>query len=133
VDKGPEHQLNLSREALELLIGKEAALRLWGLPRTYRMRTAVVLPGAAVGADADPDPEAEAEAVTEAAGGTLREMFVRRYSTQTRPWIPFHADAYEVTVNIALSADDAHSGGDLLGVFEGKVHQRLDAEYQEQI
>ena len=31
----------------------------------------------------------------------LREMFVRRYSVGTRPWIPFHPDAYELTVNVA--------------------------------
>ena len=53
----------------------------------------------------------------------LREMFVRRYSISTRPWIPFHPDRYEVTCNVALSDDANHSGGRLLGVFEGQVQQ----------
>ena len=42
VDQAPEHQLNLSRTALEALIGAEEANRLWRLPRSYRRQATVV-------------------------------------------------------------------------------------------
>lgn len=38
VDKAPEHQLNLSPEALEQLIGAEEARKLWRLPSEFRSR-----------------------------------------------------------------------------------------------
>ena len=34
-----------------------------------------------------------------------------RYSRETRPWIPFHHDNSNVTINVALSDDSAHEGG----------------------
>ena len=185
VDRGPEHQLNLSLSALEMLIGKEEVARLMRLPREFRRRSAVAtdhrvtdhLPslgdlreqaaalrsramshkragdtsGAmqllceaklvesdvgsreaaleaderlseAVGDGAD-ETDCEADAASE-----LREMFVRRYSVDTRPWNPFHTDAYELTANIALSPDDAHGGGVLLGVYDGQVQPILRGE-----
>jgi hypothetical protein len=127
VDGGPEHQLNLSREALELLIGKEECLRLWALPRRFRLANAVVLapsPDQAASDSGAPSPAAAEDAAAAAAVeamGELRECFVRRYSTDTRPWIPFHTDAYEITVNVALSADNGHGGGRLLGAHGGKI------------
>lgn len=132
VDGGPEHQLNLSREALELLIGRDQCSRIWQLPKRFRMSTAVVpvaVPAATDTGDAASEAwaeeaeakgtaavEAELEAIAE-----LKECFVRRYSAGTRPWIPFHTDAYEVTVNVALGSDDAFGGGALLGVYGGEV------------
>ena len=132
VDGGPEHQLNLSREALELLIGRDQCSRIWQLPKRFRMSTAVVpvaVPAAADTADAASEAraveaetkgtvavEAELEAIAE-----LKECFIRRYCAGTRPWIPFHTDAYEVTVNVALGSDDAFGGGALLGVYGGEV------------
>ena len=44
VDTCPEHQLNLSVQALELLIGAEEAARLMRLPREFRQRSAVARP-----------------------------------------------------------------------------------------
>ena len=79
-------------------------------------------PSEAVGGGAD-ETDCEAGAASE-----LREMFVRRYSVDTRPWNPFHTDAYELTVNIALSADDAHGGGVLLGVNGGQVQPIVRGE-----
>lgn len=80
---------------------------------------AAVTPVEAAAAD---EAEAEEEAAeVDAAKASLQEIFVRRYSIDTRPWIPFHPDAYEVTVNVALSSDAAHDGGRLLGVFDGRV------------
>ena len=194
VDGGPEHQLNLSREALELLVGAEECARLFQLPREFRLHSALVLPPVVTGAAGEKEAtdqqplgpeqraarvaELKAEAVAlnkageqaaavaklkeakrlqataeaaeavaevaeveeagaahaaveaaEAAGaGELREMFVRRYSVDTRPWNPFHTDAYEVTVNVALSADSGHGGGALLGVYDGQVRAIPRAE-----
>ena len=185
VDRGPEHQLNLSLSVLEMLIGKEEVARLMRLPREFRRRSAVATdqrvtdhlpslgdlreqaaalrsramshkragdtsgamqllceaklvesdvgsreaaleaderPSEAVGDGAD-ETDCEAGAASE-----LREMFVRRYSVDTRPWNPFHTDAYELTANIALSPDDAHGGGVLLGVYDGQVQPILRGE-----
>ena len=127
VDGGPEHQLNLSREALELLIGRAECTRLWEMPGHFRLQTAVVpvLDGTSDGALSSSmnrttgerhAGELESEGISQ-----LRECFVRRYSTDSRPWIPFHTDAYEVTVNVALCEDDSHTGGQLLGVHGGKI------------
>jgi hypothetical protein len=164
VDGGAEHQLNLSRQALEMLVGAEPASRLWTLPAEYRARSALVpapLPATGDAAAAASSAavlrreavqckrrgdlagaleklarcrelEAEAESRVARSGAEadeadstleLREMFVRRYTVDTRPWIAFHPDAYEVTVNVALSDDDEHGGGSLLGVHGGAVRR----------
>ena len=119
VDSGPEHQLNLSREALERLIGSEEARKLWRLPlyfRRWRRESGIHSTTEIT------DAEAECEAAT------LQECFVRRYSAETRPLLKFHADAYELTVNVALSSDAAHGGGRLLGLFNGSVQALERAE-----
>ena len=124
VDQGPEHQLSLDREGLERLIGKDEALRTFRLPLVYRRWRR-----AAYG-EADPnaisDSVTTAEAENEAL--TLQEAFIRRYSPETRPILKFHADAYELTVNIALSPDAGHTGGRLIGLFEGEVRALVRGE-----
>lgn len=122
VDSGPEHQLNLERESLERLLGKQEALRLWRLPLAYRRWRRGVDDNEADASEqilAIEEMVTEAEAEAEAA--TLQEAFIRRYSPETRPLLKFHADAYELTVNVALSADAAHGGGNLIGLFKGVV------------
>lgn len=119
VDSGPEHQLNLNRERLEQIIGIKEARKLWRLPLDYRRwrRSSAddgLSPAAAQGTFVT-DSEVEAEALT------LQEAFVRRYSPETRPILKFHSDAFELTVNVALSADAAHGGGKLIGLFAGEV------------
>ena len=76
----------------------------------------------AIAVDLPTEAEAEAEAMT------LQEAFVRRYCPETRPILKFHADAYELTVNVALSADAGHSGGKLIGLFRGQVRALERAE-----
>ena len=44
------------------------------------------------------------------------QIFVRRYTPNTRPWNPFHHDSAVVTVNVALSADADVDGGKLVAV-----------------
>ena len=74
VDGAADHQLNVSRERLTGMIGKEAVEALWRLPA-----------------------EVLAEPPTDA------EIFIRRYTPDTRPWNPWHRDSAAVTVNVALS------------------------------
>lgn len=190
VDRAPEHQLNLSRAALEALIGAEETRQLWQLPRTYRRQSSVValspidaatscdrkrcaelhLHSVALRAEAlvlkksgkaeqaieklrqarsleaeAKQAEAELDSATQSKNDDgassikshgskddfslrLQECFVRRYSLSTRPWIPFHPDRYELTINVALSADSNHKGGRLLGVFGGAVQPIERAE-----
>ena len=44
------------------------------------------------------------------------KMFVRRYSPDTRPFIPFHCDSARVTVNVSLNNDSEFEGGELLAL-----------------
>jgi len=129
VDSGPEHQLNVDRSALELLIGASEASRLWELPLVYRRWRRSTVDQACEAPTEAPDalhPTSAAEVDTEAA--TLQEAFIRRYSPEERPFIKFHADAYELTVNIALSDDAEHEGGRLIGLFRGQVQALLRGE-----
>ena len=87
VDGAAEHQLNLSVERLSALVGDETARALCRLPAEFR----------AAGSWSERQP---------------REVFVRRYSGGTRPWIPFHADRADVTVNVALTSDQARPAAD---------------------
>ena len=47
-------------------------------------------------------------------------MFVRRYTRETRPWIPFHYDNSNLTINVALSPDTQHEGGRLHAIIGGR-------------
>lgn len=44
-------------------------------------------------------------------GGYYVDMFIRRYTRDTRPWIGFHCDVSTVTANVALNDDDDFEGG----------------------
>jgi predicted 2-oxoglutarate/Fe(II)-dependent dioxygenase YbiX len=123
VDRAPEHQLSFgrgaeAREAVERLLGHDEAARLWALPLGYR-RWRRGGGGESVAACAGEEEVSAQEAEKEVAN--LQEAFVRRYCPQTRPILKFHADAYELTINVALSADAAHGGGRLIGCYSGRV------------
>jgi hypothetical protein len=66
------------------------------------------------------DVESESEEDPDAVQ-TLQEAFIRRYSADTRPFNPFHQDRFRLTINVALSSDEDHGGGRLLGVYDGEV------------
>ena len=101
VDGAPDHQLNLSRVELEGLIGTEEVRRVWAMAT----RALVKLRPNEYG---DDEEDESAEALLDA-----HEIFVRVYTPHTRPWFPFHKDRSELTVNIALSDDNGHTGGRL--------------------
>ena len=65
-----------------------------------------------------------------AAAAACPQFFVRRYSSETRPWIPFHCDTVSVTLNVALNDDCEFCGGTLLALCGGEVRaiQRAEGE-----
>ena len=141
VDQGPEHQLNLSRERLTSLLGEKECRKIWELPLAYRrwrrMQPSMQPSGSnndmdeqGIAAEEEPPPPPEPITDEEAAEEalSLKECFIRRYAADERPFITFHPDAYQVTVNIALSADADHGGGRLLGLFNGKVQALVRPE-----
>ncbi len=108
IDRRAEHQLNLTRDALEALVGAGSAAAIDELPRRLR--------------------EVEDGARAREGGGAAApdefvrvDYFVRRFTRDTRPWVPFHTDTAAVTVNVALADDAEHGGGRLLAVAEGRV------------
>ena len=116
VDGLLEYQLNLKPAMLVALIGIEAYERLNGIAaQSHR--------------ELSPRPSATAAAAALAAGIELEtslpdephEVFVRRYSSRTRPWFGFHHDRSSLTMNISLSNDDDHIGGRLLAIMDGQV------------
>lgn len=48
-------------------------------------------------------------------------VFLRKYSTDTRPFIPFHVDSNRWTGNVAINSDADYEGGNLLAVSGGKI------------
>jgi hypothetical protein len=99
VDDLPEYQVNLTPGDLGGLLGEA---RLDGLLR---------LPQRLGGASAGP-----AERLN---------IFLRKYSPATRPYITFHADTCSCTANIALSGDEELAGGRLLALNGGRL-ERID-------
>jgi hypothetical protein len=73
-----------------------------------------------------------ARAATEAlrqalADGLAPQVYLRRYSRDTRPWLNFHTDRSHVTINIAVAADATHEGGRLHAVLNG-AHRIIERE-----
>ena len=101
-DGAAEVQVDLPKPAwasLRDIVGADAAVGLW--------RTLAALPRAAadarVVAAAEPPWDESVDA----------GMFVRRYSPEDRPGMPFHADQSDYTINVALNDRAEYRGGDL--------------------
>lgn len=95
VDGAEDLQLNLTSDDLAALVGSDQVEAILAAGRTLDAQR----------------------------GGKPRELpiveaFIRRYEPTTRPWHPFHQDRAAITVNVALSDDDDHGGGRLLGLFD---------------
>merc|ERR1712190_587630 len=56
------------------------------------------------------------------------EIFVRRYTADSRPWNPFHNDSAAFTVNVALGHDTSFEGGRLLACYGGSVRSIIRTE-----
>jgi hypothetical protein len=96
VDLGAEHQLNLSRAELESILQAGEMAALLSLPSRLSARS---------------EPPSRVE------------IFVRRYTRGTRPFIPFHCDKAAYTVNVACSDDALHEGGRLLCLLDGSLEE----------
>lgn len=137
VDGFAQHQLGMTIAGLQLLIGQKATSRLRELPTELlaqrssdaQARAAAEATNqvdACVLAEAVASANAAAELAASAASqGYHINVFIRRYSRDTRPWIGFHTDLSTVTVNVALSADASHEGGHLHAIIDGK-HQLIE-------
>ena len=115
VDGMPEHQFDITREELEGFIGKETVAKLWRLPRRLASQRESGVPGESS------DLLAPANRFTNPEPRYRVELFLRRYSRGTRPLLSFHRDSCAVTANVALSADEAHTGGRLLAILDDGV------------
>ena len=113
IDGRLEYQLNITAACLATLIGQPTVDRLQQLASEYF---------AGLWAPLSPEALAEAEAKGIRTAPLLpaepHEVFVRRYSAATRPWVGFHHDTSSLTLNIALSDDGAHTGGRLLALLD---------------
>ena len=117
IDGGPDHQLNLSEIELEELVGATAVRSLLQMAAEAE----ATIPAAVPLADNDGGGGGGATAARP-------EFFVRRYSSGTRPWIPFHCDTVSVTLNVALNDDCEFCGGTLLALCGGEVRAIHRAE-----
>lgn len=120
VDAMPNVDVPMPVEALEKLIGKEPTKRLLALPQRYVDECASSDVGDIDDGNGHSHPGRHRRRRVALAGS-----FARRYMADARgqeqPLTSFHFDSAAVTVNVALSDDDAVSGGRLLGVFGGAV------------
>ena len=116
VDQMPEHQLDLSRDELEGYLGTSTVAKLWRLPRRLASQRESGVPG-----ETSDEPPANRWANPEPQYRVV--LFVRRYCRETRPMINFHRDTCAVTVNVALAADEAHTGGRLLAILDDGLHE----------
>eukprot|EP01043_Picozoa_sp_COSAG02_P025673 COSAG02_NODE_1451_length_12556_cov_3.624258_2_plen_465_part_00 len=126
VDNKAQHQQNITIGRLTELIGHQDVDALWQLADdllTLQRSEAEAIAEAA----GEEMPASVAEKVEVANGGYKVDMFVRRYTRETRPWIPFHYDNCNITINVALSPDTGHEGGRLHAILGGR-HRVISRE-----
>ena len=119
VDNMAQHQLNIQIDHLTSLVGRPAVLDLWRIADEVLavQRREAFDHAEASGESVAPETLLATEAAT---GGFHVDMFVRRYSHETRPWIGFHHDVSTVTVNVALCDERSHRGGRLHAIVNAK-------------
>ena len=122
IDGGPDHQLNLSEIELEELVGGAAVRSLLQMAAEAE----ATIPVADNGGDGDGGGGGGGGG--DGAPAACPQFFVRRYSSGTRPWIPFHCDTVSVTLNVALNDDCEFCGGTLLALCGGEVRAIHRAE-----
>ena len=110
VDQALDFQLSITKDGLIALVGAEAVALL--LANADRCRASMA-------------PGAHLPGTGSAGLSEPHEIFIRRYTPATRPWFGFHVDRSQLTMNIALSDDAAHGGGNLLAIYDGLV-QRVE-------
>ena len=119
VDGQAQHQLNISTQRLTELIGQEEVVALWRLADELLAAQHAEVEARARMASMTPE-DSPPEQAHDDHGGFRVDIFVRRYSRSTRPWIGFHQDVSNVTINLALSDDRDHEGGRLHAIIDGR-------------
>mmetsp|Transcript_44116 Transcript_44116/g.143525 ORF Transcript_44116/g.143525 Transcript_44116/m.143525 type:complete len:242 (-) Transcript_44116:43-768(-) len=118
VDGLLEYQLTLTSADFEELVGVDAFARLNFLAaEAHAELQSPLRPAAAAAAASAAGIAASPHPLTE----EPHEIFVRRYSAATRPWVGFHFDRSSLTMNVALSDDQGLEGGALLAIVGGEV------------
>ena len=87
----------------------------------FQLNVTVAELAAIIGQDSVANLRLVAEDFVESAWDEEAQVFVRRYSGDSRPWIPFHTDTARVTLNVSLSDEAAIDGGELMVLAEGRV------------
>lgn len=137
-DHFAQHTLGLTLGRLAALIGPEAVEQVQRLPMALlsqrreeatdraRMEVRALRDAGQTSTDSPVLREAldtarsAAEAMRMAeTEGFAAQVYLRRYSRDTRPWLNFHTDRSVVTVNVALADDTTHEGGRLHAVLHG--------------
>lgn len=104
VDEAPTFQVSLDWPTLESLVGVEGGKRLTGLAMPFLKRSAVA-------EDAGPIDDLLLSI----------SVIVRKYTPGERPFIGFHVDNNDATVNVALSAPSNYEGGRFLALVGGEL------------
>ena len=125
VDGLLEYQLNLTADTFEALVGQRTVNTLHGIAQDCFHQLYRYGPMDGVTREAARDV---GMCTSPALPEEPHEIFIRRYSPTTRPWFGFHFDRSSLTVNVALSADEDHTGGRLLALLEGRVQSFERAE-----
>jgi hypothetical protein len=117
VDGAPDHQIDLKgTAALAAVIGSEETTSLLLLVDKFNRQESLEIGQDKLKKDTDGADAAQDSVALPS------EIFVRRYSASTRPWLNFHCDRARCTINVALSHDaDRLNGGRLLAIVDGGV------------
>jgi len=118
VDGCPEYQVPIDEHTLTKLVGKDSVQALHKLSNPFLLEVS--------------QWEEETEKGTRQQKNDKQAnievgYFIRSYKPFSRPFLGFHVDDCDVTVNVCLSHPHEHRGGDLLALSDGKlfsVHPR---------
>ena len=103
VDGCPEYQVPIDQQTLTNIVGKDTVRSLWQLPLEYLMEAA--------------DFESTNIAnVTVDLDSMDVGCFIRKYTSSGRPFLGFHVDDCDATVNVCLSHSNDHQGGELIAL-----------------
>ena len=113
VDGAPDHQIDLAdTSALAAVIGEEETQSLLHLVERFERQELQRRGNIA----------SSAEDGVHSSMRSPSEIFVRRYSARTRPWLNFHCDRARCTINVALSQHTHRlRGGQLLAIVDGGI------------
>lgn len=92
VDGCPDWQVNIHESKLQKILGKKTFEKLTQIPTMLNPQQVSHKHYSRIG------------------------VFIRMYSTSKRPWMPFHSDGNDFTLNVALNSDTDFTGGRLMAL-----------------